>query len=260
MKLICAGITDVGRSREHNEDDFYLSDGDEALCIVADGMGGHRSGEVASAMAIKAIVEYYRETMPEKVNGYEGERAGEGEDARDLDELRIHEALQMANRSVFQAAESDEAFEGMGTTLVSAYFTEDGVYLAHIGDSRAYLFREGSLEQVTHDHSLANEYVRMGILAKEDVEFFPYKNVITRACGLTDEVEIDVGFHAMKPGDMFVFCSDGLSDMVPDRDLVNLLDKDEDLEVLCQRLVDQANENGGSDNITIILARVVEED
>src|SRR5690554_187919 len=110
MKLICAGITDVGCSREHNEDDFYLSDGDEALCIVADGMGGHRAGEVASAMAIKAIVEYYRETMPEKVNGYRGEEAGEGDGARDLDELRIHEALKMANRAVFEAAESDEAY------------------------------------------------------------------------------------------------------------------------------------------------------
>src|SRR5690554_1907534 len=132
MKLICAGMTDVGSTRDHNEDDFYLSDGDEALCIVADGMGGHRSGEVASAMAIKAIVEYYRETMPEKINGYEGESVGDGEDARDLDELRIHEALQMANRSVFQAAESDEAFEGMGTTLVSTYFTENDIYLAHI--------------------------------------------------------------------------------------------------------------------------------
>lgn len=255
MKLICAGMTDVGNARDHNEDDFYLSEGKEALCVVADGMGGHRSGEVASAMAIKAMVEYYRETMAD--GEYESE-AVNGEDTVDLIQRRLSQAVQNANRAVFTAASESELYRGMGTTIVSGYFTNEGVYLAHIGDSRAYRLRDGKLEQRTEDHSLANEYVRMGILAAEDIEYFPYKNVITRACGLTDEVEVDVHFEELEPGDVFLFCSDGLTDMVNDRQLEEMLAEEDDLEVLCKQLVDMANKNGGDDNITVILARVAE--
>ncbi len=256
MKLICAGVTDVGSVRDHNEDDFYLSDGNEALCIVADGMGGHNSGEVASAMAIRAIVDYYRKTIPDGPNGYE-DAAVNGEEL-DLNKERLTEALQIANKAVFEAASGEKAFDGMGTTIVSGYFTEEGVYMAHIGDSRVYRYRQGQLEQLTPDHSLANEYVRMGILAKEDVEFFPYKNVITRACGLADQVEVDAQFERFGPGDLFIFCSDGLTDMVPDRELCEMLEAEDDLEKLCEQLVDRANENGGNDNITVILARVID--
>ena len=189
MKLVCAGMTDVGTTREHNEDDFYLSDGAEALCVVADGMGGHRSGEIASAMAIKAIVEYFRESLGET----DGQDIIEDQGTkRPVDEYRLIRAIQEANNAVFQAASDSELYRGMGTTIVSGFFTEKGVYLAHIGDSRAYRVRDGKLEQQTEDHSLANEYVRMGILAPEDVEHFPYKNVITRACGLTYVVVVDV--------------------------------------------------------------------
>ena len=257
MKLICAGMTDVGCARDHNEDDFYLSEGSEALCIVADGMGGHQSGEVASALAIRAIVDYYRETIPENGEDYASEVVN-GE-ARDLHQHRLEEALQMANREVFEAAEGEEAFDGMGTTIVSGYFTDEGLYRAHIGDSRAYRYRDGELTQLTPDHSLANEYVRMGILAKEDVEFFPYKNVITRACGLADEVEIDAAFEPYEAGDLFIFCSDGLTDMVRDQQLVELIEAEDDIDTLCQQLVDQANANGGNDNITVILAKVVDD-
>lgn len=254
MKLVCAGMTDVGCTRDHNEDDFYLSDGDEALCIVADGMGGHRSGEVASAMAIRAIVDYYRETIPNSQDDYD-ETVVNGEPL-DLNQERLREALKIANSAVFEAAAGDEAFDGMGTTIVSGYFTEDGVYMAHIGDSRVYRYRHGSLEQLTPDHSLANEYVRMGILAKEDVEFFPYKNVITRACGLADQVEVDAQFESFGDGDLFIFCSDGLTDMVSDAELEQILDEEDDLETLCETLVERANQNGGADNITVVLARV----
>jgi len=200
MKLVCAGMTDVGSAREHNEDDFYLSEGDEALCVVADGMGGHRSGEVASAMAIKAMVEFYRETSVEE-NGED--LLAEGEREMTLDEYRLVRAIRTANRAVYQAASESELYKGMGTTIVSGFFTEDGVYLAHIGDSRAYRVRDGKLIQQTEDHSLANEYVRMGILSADDVEHFPYKNVITRACGLTDEVEVDIAYKDVEPGDIF---------------------------------------------------------
>lgn len=253
MKLVCAGMTDVGSSRDHNEDDFYLSEGDEALCVVADGMGGHRSGEVASAMAIKAIVDFYRESM----GTTDGEEVVEDDGTpRPMDEFRLIRAIQEANKAVFRAASDSEMYRGMGTTIVSGFFTEKGVYLAHIGDSRAYRYRDGKLEQQTEDHSLANEYVRMGILQAEDVEHFPYKNVITRACGLTEEVEVDVTFRDVEAGDLFILCSDGLTDMVPDRELDKILKKTEDLEELCIELVRCANENGGADNITVILARI----
>lgn len=254
MKLMCAGMTDVGCARDHNEDDFYLSDGDEALCIVADGMGGHNSGEVASAMAIRAIVDYYRETIPDDADDYAGEVVN-GEDA-DLNQHRLREALRMANQEVFEAAAGEEAFDGMGTTIVSGYFTEDGVYMAHIGDSRAYRYRDGELTQLTPDHSLANEYVRMGILAEEDIEFFPYKNVITRACGLADEVEVDARFLEFVPDDLYLLCSDGLTDMVSDTRIKEMIEDEDDLGTLCQNLVDEANDNGGADNITVVLARV----
>lgn len=256
MRLRCAGITDVGQARDHNEDDFYLSEGTEPLCIVADGMGGHRSGEVASAMAIRAIVDYYRETIPTRSDGY-GETVVNGEQI-DLNQWRLTEALKTANRAVFEAAEDEEAFDGMGTTIVSGYFTSEGVYMAHIGDSRAYRLRNGELEQLTPDHSLANEYVRMGILAEEDVEYFPYKNVITRACGLADQVEVDARFLSYQPGDLFVFCTDGLTDMVGDERIVEIVEQAPDLKSACRELVEEANENGGNDNITVVLSKVVE--
>ncbi len=248
MKLVCAGMTDVGIAREHNEDDFYLSEGDEALCIVADGMGGHRSGEVASALAIKAMVEYYRESMA---------HYDEPDNPEDSPEqVRLTRAVLNANGAVFSAASANESYHGMGTTIVSGFFTDRGVYLAHIGDSRCYRLREGNLEQRTEDHSLANEYVRMGILSAEDVEYFPYKNVITRACGLTDEVEVDIHFEELQASDLFLFCSDGLSDMVPDAEIVDIMRANTNLDDMCRELVERANANGGADNITVVLARI----
>lgn len=247
MKLVCAGMTDVGCAREHNEDDFYLSEGDEALCIVADGMGGHRSGEVASALAIKAMVEYYRETMIDEA---------QAEEEDPPEKHRLVRAVKIANRAVFSAASSNEEYRGMGTTIVSGFFTEQGVYLAHIGDSRAYRLRSKNLEQRTEDHSLANEYVRMGILSAEDVEYFPYKNVITRACGLTDEVEVDIHYEPLQAGDIYLFCSDGLSDMVSDNEIFDIMSEHDKLDTMCRALVERANENGGADNITVVLAKI----
>lgn len=256
MKLSCVGMTDVGCAREHNEDDFYLSDGEEALCVVADGMGGHKCGEVASAMVIKTMVEFYRETM----DGKHGDSLVDTPAGRTtLDQYRLFRAIQQANKAVFDVAAEDDSYRGMGTTMVSGYFTEAGVYLAHVGDSRAYRFRDGKLEQQTEDHSLANEYVRMGVLSQEDIEHFPYKNVITRACGLTDDVEIEISFREVEKGDLFLLCSDGLTDMINDVELKEVIeDANSDLEKLCRVLIDRANTNGGADNITVVLARVEE--
>ncbi|MFB6262205.1 MAG: Stp1/IreP family PP2C-type Ser/Thr phosphatase [Bradymonadaceae bacterium] len=256
ISLECVGMTDVGTARDHNEDDFYLSQGSEALCIVADGMGGHRSGEVASAMAIKSIVDFFRETMQSGPNGTEGFELDVEDQQIDVHQYRLVRAIQKANSAVFEAASNNEVYRGMGTTVVSGYFTHEGVYLAHIGDSRAYRFRDGGLEQRTDDHSLANEYVEMGILEDEDVEFFPYKNVITRACGLSEEVEVAVGFDEYQDGDVYLFCSDGLTDMVSSERIEEILGGRNDLESACRQLVEEANQNGGEDNITVVLGEV----
>lgn len=251
LKLRCAGMTDVGRDRDHNEDDFYLSQGDEALCVVADGMGGHQSGEVASAMAIKSMVQYYRESM----NASADETSINGEEV-DVIRRRLVQAIQAANSAVFEAASENEIYHGMGTTIVSGYFTGDGVYIAHIGDSRAYRLRDGEFEQQTRDHSLANEYVRMGILSDEDLEFFPYKNVITRACGLSEQVEVACSYQAVEPDDVYLLCTDGLTDMVPNDEVQAILESGKPVNEICQTLVTRANENGGEDNVTVVVARV----
>jgi protein phosphatase len=254
MELICAGITDVGTGRDLNEDNFYLSQGDEALCVVADGMGGHLAGEVASSMAIDAIVESYRNKM---LNAdFDADAEERGVEADELIRERLVDAIQSANRAVFEAASEDEEREDMGTTIVSGYFIDNEVYLAHIGDSRVYRLRDGEFEQRTNDHSLANEYVEMGILAADDVEYFPYKNVITRACGLDNEVDIEINSEDVQSGDIYLFCSDGLTDMVNDEKIRETLMASEDLDATCETLVQYANENGGEDNITVILAEI----
>ena len=169
MRLVCTGISDVGIAREHNEDDFYLSQEGEPLCVVADGMGGHRSGEVASRMAVETIAQYYRDTLVDEDDDLSFKSPFGGlfkkkKRSEDAEERRLVQSLLKANRNIFESASNDEDYRGMGTTIVAAYFVDEGVYIAHIGDSRAYRFRQGELTLITEDHSLANEYVRMGIL------------------------------------------------------------------------------------------------
>ena len=261
MRLICAGITDVGVARDHNEDDFFLSQGGEPLCVVADGMGGHRSGEVASALAVKTIVTYYQDTVidPEDEAAVASRfqwpwRRRKPDNA---EERRLVQSILCANKAIFDAADKEEIYKGMGTTIVASYFVEKGVYIAHIGDSRAYRLRQGHLELLTEDHSLANEYVRMGILSPADLEHFPYKNVVTRACGLAEEVEVESVFETIEDGDLFLLCSDGLTDCVSDTDIHEILKTHEDLDDASALLVDAANRNGGTDNITVILAQTL---
>ncbi len=262
MRLICAGVTDVGVARDHNEDNFYLSTIGEPICVVADGMGGHKSGEVASEIAVNTIVQYYRDTIIDQDDeaairsGFKWPwRRKKPEDAA---ERRLVQSLLCANKSIFESAASNELYRGMGTTIVAAYFMESGVYIAHIGDSRGYRLRESNLELLTEDHSLANEYVRMGILSPDDVEHFPYKNVVTRACGLAEEVEVEADFETVQDGDIFLFCSDGLTDCVNDAGIREILMANRnDLDEACAALVDAANRNGGTDNITVILAQTL---
>ncbi len=262
MRLKFAGLTDVGRTRENNEDNFFIS-GSEPLCIVADGMGGHNSGEVASAFAIRTVREFYDRTLlsPEaeaefrnKVPAWPFKRRS----PEHVEERRIVQAALLANKVVHEYATSHEEYRGMGTTLIGAYFIETGMYLVHIGDSRAYRIRGRQVERMTRDHSLADEYVAMGILKPEEVQFFPYKNVVTRAIGLQPTVEPEVNFVTIQPDDIFVLCSDGLTDPLDDNTIARIVDENRhDLEQAARALVDAANEAGGPDNITVVLAHAL---
>jgi protein phosphatase len=262
MRVKFAGLTDVGRTRDNNEDNFFISER-EPLCIVADGMGGHNSGEVASAYAIQTIRDFYDRTLVapdveaqirQIIPAWPFKRRPPDH----VEERRLVQSVLMANQTVHRCATEDERFRGMGTTLVGAYFIETGLYLVHVGDSRAYRLREGALERLTRDHSLADEYLTMGILRPEEVPFFPYKNVVTRAIGLGPSVEPEIRFVPMLPGDMLLFCSDGLTDPLDDPTIGQLMGQHRsNLEHAARALVDAANAAGGPDNITVVLAHAV---
>ena len=263
MRISCYGNTDPGLVRDHNEDAFYISE-IEPLYVVADGMGGHNCGEVASRIAVETIAEYYNETAgQESVDLITRTAAGKGlwpfgkrRRSATYEELRLESGIQEANARILVAGEEDRSKQGMGTTLVSCYFTDGGVFVGHVGDSRCYLFREGKLTQLSEDHSLANEYVRMNILSPEDIDNFPYKNVIVRALGLAEHVQVEVHRHDFEMGDRFLLCSDGLSDMLKDAQIGDVLREIADVEDAVEELIERANDAGGVDNITVIIAGV----
>jgi len=246
-----SGDTHVGVKRDHNEDSFYLPV-NERLAIVADGMGGHASGEVASRMAVEAIVGYFRDTegeqeltWPYKVDhGYAHQ------------ENRMTTAIKLANRQIHEAAEQKPECRGMGTTVVSTLFLDDALIIGHVGDSRVYRIRDGNIEQLTEDHSLLNDYVRMKRLSGEDASSFPHKNVIVRALGMKPSIEVDILVEHPRLGDLYLLCTDGLSGMVPDAEMARLVGEESDLDKLCDHLIAQANRNGGIDNITVVCARL----
>ncbi|MFA5625493.1 MAG: Stp1/IreP family PP2C-type Ser/Thr phosphatase [Bradymonadales bacterium] len=255
MRLICAGITDTGMVRDHNEDSFHISPV-EAFCLVADGMGGHQSGEVASRMAINEISAFYEKTKgqeePIDLTPWPYKR----KKPASREERRLIASMVLANTVINKEASTVERYSGMGTTVVGAYFVEEGVFIGHVGDSRAYRFRDGKLEQISEDHSLANEYIRMGILRPQDLASFPYKNVITKAIGLAETVEVETKFFDHKDGDIYLLCSDGLSDPVKLPQIEQILqDHGNDLADACRQLVIAANVNGGPDNVTVLLAK-----
>lgn len=257
MRLKCAGLTDTGMVRDHNEDSFFVSQ-TESFVVVADGMGGHQSGEVASSMAIKEIRDYYnstvKQTSPIEMPNWPSNKAK----PKSREERRLITALTRANAIINKAASENPKYNGMGTTCVGAYFTREGVFIAHIGDSRCYRFRKGVLEQITEDHSLANEYLRSKILKPEDLPTFPYKNVITRAVGLAETVEVEVHFYPHEDGDIYLLCSDGLSDPVKPPQMTEILTNfANDLPRACRELIIAANQNGGPDNVTALLAKTV---
>jgi len=252
LKLRYAGLTHVGMKRTHNEDNLALIPS-ESLYIVADGMGGHASGEVASRIAVETIMNFFKMTaQDEDVTWPFKEQRG-----LRYDENRLVTAIKFSNQRIYESASNDHRYKGMGTTIVAAFFTRGGAYLCHVGDSRGYRIRDGEIEQLTDDHSLLNDYIKANKLSPEEIENFPHKNVIVRALGMKGEVEVDVARLEPRAGDLYVLCSDGLSGMVSDEEILQLATEHGDLETACSALVDAANEAGGTDNITVAMVRLL---
>ncbi len=255
MKFRSFGKTDPGRKRELNEDSFAVLE-EEGVFLVADGMGGHNAGEIASAIAIETIVNFFKAsaddedmTWPYKLDP-----------SMSLEANKLNVGIKFANRRIFRTASSNAAYAGMGTTIVAMLidFLKDNLYVAHVGDSRCYLFEDSKLTQVTEDHSLVNEYVKAGQLTPEQAKSFPHKNVIMRALGMKENVLVDIQQVPLRPNQFYLCCSDGLSDMVDDSDIESILKKGGTIEEMASALVDRANSNGGKDNITVTLLKTME--
>lgn len=236
MKSYC--LTDVGVKRNMNQDFVYASDQPVGnlsnLFIVADGMGGHNAGDLASRYTVETMVDYI-----------EG-----AEEKRPIPLLEA--AVEAANRVVMEKALSDKSLEGMGTTVVVATVQDDCLYVANVGDSRLYVL-DDSIHQITRDHSLVEEMVRAGQLNREEARNHPEKNIITRAVGVRNKVRIDFFDVGLYPGDKFLLCTDGLTNMVEDEDIYTLVKKETSLEAAARKLVNVANQNGGRDNISVVL-------
>jgi protein phosphatase len=241
-------------ARRHNEDCFEI-DRDHHLFVVADGMGGHSYGEVASRIAVDTIRDFIADAGDE---GPEPESGNPSELSEHSHQLRT--AVKTAHQQVLQAILQNHALQGMGTTVVGMYVEGQTAALAHVGDSRAYRYRGGDLELLTEDHTWVNEQVMAGYLSPEQARVHPLKNVVTRALGSEKEVHVDVQEVELEPGDRYLVCSDGLTTMLDESDILEILDSDLPLDQGCQRLVDTANERGGLDNITVILIAVDEDE
>jgi protein phosphatase len=252
MRVQAHGTTDVGLKRGHNEDSFLIVE-DQNLYMVADGMGGHSAGEVASKLAVETIANFYREserdddiTWPfrmDKGQSYESNR--------------MANAIKLANLRIYEAARMNEEQHGMGTTVVSVHASHNGVTIGHVGDSRVYAVHDEHLEPLTEDHSLLNDYIRMKELTEEEIENFPHKNVIVRALGMREGVQVDIINRPFVPGRTYLLCSDGLCGMVSDPSIARIINSHgDDLEAASGSLIDAANDAGGTDNITALLLRV----
>jgi serine/threonine protein phosphatase PrpC len=245
------GRTDVGRRRKINEDSFLVSP-EVSLYAVCDGMGGHNAGEVASKMAIETIAAFVeRSGVEQEITWPWGLDAGLSFDAN-----RLKTAIRLANSKVFQAADNREDLTGMGTTVVAALVSGPTLTVGSAGDSRCYLVRGERLVQLTRDDSWVSAALGEGILNSDDVEHHPLRNVITKAVGARDSIDLDVIEHALEPGDVILLCSDGLHGMLNDGELAKLvLPPASSLEEGASRLIDAANEAGGRDNVTVVLLR-----
>lgn len=252
LKLASYGLTDVGRKRSHNEDSYLIND-DLSLFIVADGMGGHSGGEFASRMSVETILEVVKNITsdPEAtvISGVNTADADFGD--------RLRYAIETASGKIYDQSLYDQSLKGMGTTTVAALFHENQLYVANVGDSRAYLFHANKMSQITTDHSLVTEQVKAGLLNENDAKKHKLKNIITRSVGYQEQVEIDLKKFDLHLGDKLLLCSDGLSNMVNDQEIERIV-VNHPIKGACKKLVDSANEHGGEDNVTVVLVEVLD--
>ncbi len=242
MKARVHGLTDVGRRRENNQDQL-LVDEQRDVYAIADGMGGHAAGEVASSIAIQALAETIKDASEEEANQF------------------LVDAFQEGNRRICESVLARGEWRGMGTTIVALVRRDDRVIIGHVGDSRSYVLRDGALVQLTDDHSWVAEQVRMGLLTNEEAHKHPMRNIVTRAMGNRLELEVDVSERPIHPGDVFLLCSDGLNSMLGDEQISEILSRHQDDPVeACRALIDAANEHGGDDNITVIVLATANSD
>lgn len=254
MVVIAAGLSDTGLARTHNEDCFGL-DLDHGFFVVADGMGGHNHGEVASRLAVRAIQSFVEQTADHDTTWpfvYDSRLQRHSN--------RLKTGVRMAHDNVLRAIKQDSSLLGMGTTVVSLLVKGRIAAVAHVGDSRVYRVRAGKLELLTQDHTWVNEQVVAGYLSEEQARSHPLKNVVTRALGGESEVVVDVREVEIEPGDLFLLCSDGLTTMLTDDEIRSHLVKEQPLDLVCRQLVEHANAKGGLDNITAVLVNVADRD
>jgi protein phosphatase len=244
MTIELHAAVDPGRARSNNEDSVATDDG-VSLAVLADGMGGYNAGEVASNMATTFI--------KTELGRWLREASAQASDAEVRRAMDI--CVDNANRAIFNAANTNPQYAGMGTTLVVAVFRDNCVLLGHVGDSRCYRLREGRLQQITRDHSLLQEQIDAGLITPEQAAFSANKNLVTRAVGVEDTVLLETHQHDVQAGDTFLLCSDGLSDMLDDAGIAQVLLSHDSLESCARGLIDAANDAGGKDNISVILGR-----
>jgi protein phosphatase len=252
-KLRCVGLSDTGRVREHNEDSIAW-DANLGLLVLADGMGGYNAGEVASGIAVKTIVNLVREAIER-----EDLSAPDPGTGLSRTSIILRDAITRANKIIFQTARTQPNCEGMGTTVVGVLFHDNRITIAHVGDSRLYRLRGATFEQVTLDHSLLQELVDRGFYSPEEAQRAANKNYVTRALGVEAGVEVEIQEHPAQRGDIYMLCSDGLSDMVEDDDIhLTINTFGANLDTVAQQLIQLSNDNGGKDNISVLLAQVVD--
>ncbi len=252
-KIDFAEISDTGRVRDHNEDAIG-SIGEIGLMVLADGMGGYNAGEVASGIAVQIVTEMASDGAVREKRDDVDSHSGMMRQS-----IVLRDAVYRANKIIYQTAQSKTDCEGMGTTIVACMFYDNKISIAHVGDSRAYRLRAGELEQVTLDHSLLQELVDRGFYYAEEAQRSTNRNYVTRALGVEATVEVEVHEYEVLPDDIYLLCSDGLPDMVEDDDIhLTISTFNASLEVVGQQLVDLANDHGGRDNVSVMLAQVKE--
>jgi protein phosphatase len=248
-----AAVTDIGKIREKNEDNVLISS-DLGLGVVADGMGGHSAGEIASNIAVSVLAETIR-----KVNNGQLKIPDNFLAKLDSTERKLLMAANLANAAIFSTAQSSEIYRMMGTTLTGVLFDKDSAIAVHVGDSRLYLFRDGKIVQITTDHSLAMEHVRRGLLTRAEADRSKIQNVLTRAMGIKKNIEFDLLKFPVKEGDTLLLCSDGLYKGLSEADMGTLLEagKQTSIVKLCKHLVRVSNERDGQDNISAVLIKIL---